>query len=116
MRGLLTGLLATATLGLQVLAAQQSPPDVTTAPVLVREVKPAYTREAMRKREQGRVGLALTVRPDGTVGKVRVTRHLSSQLDAEAVKAARQWRFKPGTKNGKAVAVETDAEMTFTLR
>jgi TonB family protein len=86
------------------------------APVLVNDVKPSYTAAAMAQRQQGRVLLAVTVNADGTVGKVRVTQHLSRELDAAAVKAARQWRFKPGTRNGKAVRVETAAEMTFTLR
>lgn len=95
-------------------AAQAS--DATVAPVLVKEVKPAYTRRALHEKQHGLVGLELTVLPDGTVGKVRVTKHLSRDLDAEAVKAAKQWRFKPGTKKGKAVPVETHAEMTFTLR
>jgi TonB family protein len=79
-------------------------------------VKPTYTAAALAQKQQGRVKLAVTVRPDGTVGKVRVTQHLSPELDAAAVRAAKQWRFKPATKNGKAVRVETDAEMTFTLR
>src|SRR4051812_45926709 len=102
MRRLLTGMFVAASLGAHVLAAPQSqtPKDVTTAPVLVKDVKPSYTPEAMQKKQQGRVGLALTVKPDGTVGKVKVTQHLSRELDAAAVKAAKQWRFEPGTKNG----------------
>lgn len=97
-------------------AASQQGRDVTTAPVLVRDVKPAYPRAAMAEKQQGRIQLMITVKSDGTVGKVRVTQPLSAQLDAAAVKAAKQWRFKPGTRNGKAVPVETAAEMTFTLR
>ena len=37
-------------------------------------------------------------------------------LDQQAVKAARQWKFKPGTKDGKAVPVRVSLEMTFTLK
>jgi protein TonB len=116
MKAMLTAMFLLATLGVQVLAISQQPTDVTTAPVLINDVKPSYTPEAMRKNRQGRVGLVLTVKPDGSVGKVRVTQRLSRELDAAAVKAAKQWRFKPGTKNGKPVPVKTDAEMTFTLR
>jgi len=36
-------------------------------------------------------------------------------LDAQAVIAARQWIFKPGTKDGQPVAVRVMIEMTFTL-
>ncbi len=96
-------------------AAQETTP-VTVAPVLVRDVKPVYPRSAMADRQQGRVVLALEVKTDGKVGDVRVVEPLSPALDAAAVKAARQWRFNPGTRNGKAVPVETTAEMTFSLR
>jgi TonB family protein len=39
------------------------------------------------------------VLPDGSVGRVAVVKSLDGSfgLDAEAVKAARQWRFTPGT-------------------
>jgi TonB family protein len=86
--------------------------DVTTAPVVVKEVKPDYPKGA----QQGTVVLSVTVKADGRVGDVRVDKSLTPKLDAEAVKAAKQWRFKPGTKNGKAVPVETKLEMTFTVR
>jgi len=37
-------------------------------------------------------------------------------LDLEAMKAARQWRFRPGTRLGEPVAVQVVIELTFTLR
>jgi TonB family protein len=90
--------------------------DVVTAPVVIKGGGPLYPPKAMVERQQGLVKLLVTVRPDGTVGNVRVTQHLSRELDAAAVKAAKQWRFKPGIKNGKAVPVKTAVDMTFTLR
>jgi protein TonB len=108
---LATGLAMTT---VSVSAARQG--DVTTAPVLVKDVKPSYPPRALAAKQHGRVLLTLTVKPDGTVGKVRVTEHLSEELDAAAVRAAKQWRFKPGTRNGKPVRVETNAEMTFAFR
>ena len=47
---------------------------------------------------------------------VRVTRSPDEELDQEAVKAARQWKFKPGTKDGRPVAVQVNIELTFTLK
>ena len=116
MKGLFTVMMLVVGVGACAVMAAPQGAAATTAPVLVRDVKPAYSAAAMAAREQGRVGLTLTVKPDGTVGRVRVTQGLSRELDAAAVKAAKQWLFKPGTKNGKPVAVETKAEMTFTLR
>jgi periplasmic protein TonB len=87
-------------------------------PVLVREVKPAYTADAMRAKIQGAVWLECVVLPDGSVGDVRVVRSLDSTfgLDQEAIRAAKQWRFQPGTRFGEPVPVLVTIELTFTLR
>jgi TonB family protein len=87
-------------------------------PRVLREVKPQYTAEAMRAKVQGTVLLECVVLPDGSVGRVDVVKSLDSTfgLDGEAVKAARQWRFQPGTRFGEPVAVLVTIELTFTLR
>jgi TonB family protein len=87
-------------------------------PTVVQEKKPAYTAEAMRAKVQGTVLLEAVVLPDGTVGPVEIVRSLDSTfgLDQEAVKAAKQWRFRPGTRFGEPVAVLVTIELTFTLR
>ena len=87
-------------------------------PRLLREVKPAYTADAMRAKIQGAVWLECIVLPDGTVGETRVIRSLDSTfgLDQEAIKAAKQWRFQPGTRFGEPVPVIITIELTFTLR
>ena len=87
-------------------------------PEVLKEVKPAYTAEAMRAKVQGVVWLECIVMPDGTVGDVRITKSLDAVfgLDQEAIKAARQWRFKPGMRQGLPVPVIITIELTFTLR
>ena len=87
-------------------------------PIVLQERKPQYTAEAMRAKVQGTVLLEAVVLPDGTVGPVEVVRSLDSTfgLDQEAVKAAKQWRFRPGTRFGEPVAVLVTIELTFTLR
>jgi len=86
-------------------------------PTVLKEVKPAYTAEAIRNRIQGTVLMAVVVLSDGTVGEVTVLRSLDTTfgLDAQAVLAAKQWLFNPGMKDGLAVAVRVTIEMTFTL-
>jgi protein TonB len=88
------------------------------SPIPIREVKPQYTAEAMRAKVQGTVWLQCIVMPDGTVGAVEIVRSLDSSfgLDQEAVKAAKQWRFRPGTRLGEPVPVRVTIELTFTLR
>ena len=87
-------------------------------PRLLREVTPRYTAEAMRAKVQGVVLVEAVVLPDGSVGDVTVVRSLDRVfgLDEEAIKAARQWRFLPGTRFGEPVAVLVTIELSFTLR
>ena len=96
-------------------------PDVdkgVTRPQVVTEVKPAYTPQAMKAKIQGTVWLTAVVLASGDVGDVTVLKSLDAEhgLDDEAVRAARQWKFKAGTKDGKPVPVEVTIEMTFTLK
>jgi TonB family protein len=89
-----------------------------TLPTVVSEVKPVYTQAAKDARIQGDVEIRTVVKADGTVGDVTVTKSLDKQygLDQAAVDATRQWKFKPGTKDGKAVPVQVDMQMRFTLK
>jgi TonB family protein len=94
------------------------PGNGVTLPRILREVKPAYTSDAMRAKVQGTVLLQCVVRPDGSVSDIQILRSLDSVfgLDQEAIKAARQWRFAPGTRMGQPVPVQITIELTFTLR
>jgi periplasmic protein TonB len=94
------------------------PGNGVTLPRVLKEVRPNYTSDAMRAKVQGVVMLECVVRPDGSVGDVQVIRSLDSTfgLDQEAIKAAKQWRFAPGTRMGEAVPVLISIELTFTLR
>lgn len=85
-------------------------------PVATSEVKPGYTPEARQAKIQGQVGVSCVVLPDGSVVDVKVIDPLDPGLDEEAIKSARQWRFKPGTKDGRPVPVRIELEFTFTLR
>lgn len=88
------------------------------SPRLLRSVRPNYTAEAMRAKVQGIVRLEGVVMSDGSVGDVKVTRSLDPTfgLDQEAIKAAKQFRFVPGTRFGEPVAVLVSFEIEFTLR
>jgi TonB family protein len=97
-------------------ARQERPVTDATMPTVVREVKPNYPESVKKERIQGIVTLNAVVKKDGTVGNVEVKKPLHPELDAEAVKAMKQWQFKPGTKEGKPVDVAVDVEMSFTLK
>jgi protein TonB len=42
-------------------------------------------------------------------------RSLGMGLDQKAIEAVRQWRFKPGMKNGMPVSVKVEVEVNFRL-
>ena len=89
-----------------------------TSPVVITEAKPKYTAEAMRARIEGIVEMEVIVLADGTVGPVRVVRSLDKELglDAQAMRAVKEWTFKPGRKDGQPVNVLVNIEMHFTVR
>jgi periplasmic protein TonB len=88
-----------------------------TPPRVIHAMKPSYTPGAMQARIQGEVLVSAIVRPDGTVTDVRVSRSLDRVfgLDEEALKAARQWRFKPATRSGQPVAVYITISVNFSM-
>ena len=91
--------------------------DGVSLPQVTRSVGPHYTSEAMRQRIEGKVVLSAVVLADGTVGDVTITESLDSLygLDDNAVKATKQWQFKPGMKDGRAVAVRVSVTSAFTM-
>lgn len=112
--------------GAQTAAAEQPWPPAgvirlekgVTAPKLIKESKPQYTADARRARIQGVVHVEAVIQTDGTVGAVRVSRSLDKEfgLDDQAVRAVKGWRFVPAQKDGGAVPVLVEIEMSFTLK
>jgi TonB family protein len=86
-----------------------------TAPKLLSKKEPAYSEEARKARLQGGIRLYIVVAEDGTPQNPRVLRGLGLGLDENAIEAVRQWRFQPGTKEGKPVRVAATVEVNFRL-
>ena len=94
------------------------PGDGVSLPVVVHEVKPEYTKQAMQEKIQGSVWMLVVVGSTGEVTDAQISRSLDKEfgLDDKAIEAAHQWKFKPGTKDGKPVPVRVTVEMRFTLK
>lgn len=107
-------------LGTAVVGAQEiySPGNGVSPPTVVKRVRAEYTQEAKDAHIVGSVLLETVVLASGNVGDVTVVRSLDPTygLDQQAVKSMKQWEFKPGTKDGKPVAVRINVEITFTLK
>ena len=86
-----------------------------SAPQLIYRVKPEYTEGAKKARGEGTVVLYCVVDVRGRVRNILVIQPVGFGLDDKAVEAVRQWKFKPGMKNGLPVNVAATIEVTFVL-
>jgi len=86
------------------------------APEILYKPLPNYTEEARKARAEGIVLIQAIVRKDGTVDSFKILRPLGYGLDESAIQTiASKWKFKPGTKDGQAVDVQANIEVTFRL-
>lgn len=65
---------------------------------------------------QGKVLVKFTVKSDGSISNIRVTKSVDPYLDKEAVRVVKSMpRWIPGTQDGKPVNVEYTLPITFKL-
>ena len=86
-----------------------------TAPALLFKKEPEYSEEARKAKYQGTVLLYIEVDPNGRATNIKVQRSLGLGLDEKAIEAVKQWKFKPGYKDGKPVTVAATIEVNFRL-
>jgi len=86
-----------------------------SAPQVLFRIDPDYSDEARKAKFQGTVVLEAVVGTDGNVYDVKVLRPLGLGLDEKAIEAVKKWKFKPGFKEGKPVAVRVAFEVNFRL-
>ena len=84
-------------------------------PSVVFKVEPEYSEEARKAKFQGTVVLTIVVDEKGNPRDLKVFRPLGLGLDQKAIEAVEKWRFKPGMKDGKPVAVMATVEVNFRL-
>ncbi len=89
--------------------------DGVTPPKPVYSPRPLYSKQAKKDKYQGYCFLSLVVGPDGKPYDVKVSRSIGEDLDEKAIEAVRNWRFEPGLKDGRPVAVAVDVEIKFVL-
>jgi protein TonB len=77
--------------------------------------EPQYTEEARRNQITGTVVLRAVFASSGEVVQVRAINSLPFGLTERAIAAARQIKFNPATKNGRAVSVYMNLEYNFNL-
>ncbi len=86
-----------------------------STPSVLHKVDPEYSEEARKAKYQGTVLLSVIVDEHGNVRDVRVLRPLGLGLDQKAIEAVVLWKFRPGRKDGRPVAVQATIEVNFRL-
>ena len=100
---------ATANLsGVKVLSVRQ-------AAERIKHVAPRYPPLARRVRAQGIVELRIIVDADGDVADVTGVKGLPHGLTDEAVRAVRQWKYRPAMVDGTPVESSLDVAVQFKL-
>ncbi len=101
-------------------SGKETPPRVMmpggiVAPHPIYDPDPQYSEEARKAKSNGQVLLLLVIGPDGLPHDIKVVAPLGDGLDEEAIDAVKKWKFEPGMKDGKPVAVPVMIEVDFRL-
>jgi len=86
-----------------------------SGPVPIYEPEAEFSEEARKAKFQGVVLVSLIVDEHGKPQNVHVARGVGMGLDAKAIEAVQQYRFKPGKENGKPVATYLNVEVNFEI-
>lgn len=86
-----------------------------SAPIPIFSPEPAYSEEARKAKFGGIVALWIVVDAQGIVRDIKIAKQLGMGLDEEAVKTVGTWKFKPAMRQGAAVPVRVQVEVSFRL-
>ena len=92
-----------------------APGGEVSTPILIAKYEPEYSDEARRAKLSGSVLLSVVVDENGIPRNIRIVRSLGLGLDQRAIDAVTRWRFRPGLRHGKPVAVQAAVEVIFRL-
>jgi TonB family protein len=89
-------------------------PEDLSQGLLLQKVPPSYPEQALKAGLQGAVVLQAWIDKDGSIRDLKLVNG-SLLLGQAAVKAVKQWRYKPYLRNGVAVEAETYVTVNFKL-
>lgn len=91
------------------------PPVLDRKPTVLAMFEPRYSEQARRDRISGAVTLQVEFQSNGSVGEVVVVNGLRSDLDRNAMEAARLTAFLPAVKGRQFETVWMPMEMSFNV-
>ena len=87
--------------------------DEIAEPAPLHKVDPKYPPTLMAEHVEGEVILYAVIRRDGSVDSIQVVRGIDPLLDANAVRALAQWKFRPAERQGEPVNLEAIVHIPF---
>ncbi len=92
------------------------PPITNRGAAILYQVPFRSTAESLKKNITGSLALTVELRPDGSVGEVRIVQGLGYGLDESAAEAARKIVFLPAVKERKFVTFYMPMTMSVSGR
>jgi TonB family protein len=92
-----------------------NPRDVTQKAKIISKPEPGYTEEARKNQISGTVTLRAVLSSSGAVTGIRPVSNLPYGLTEKAIAAARQIKFIPAQKDGRAVSQYVTIEYNFNI-
>ena len=80
---------------------------------LVRQPKPVYPENLAKALRQGNVVLIGRVDPSGTIQDCKLLTASHPDFVEPALKAVRDWKFKPATRNGRPISIAANIALRF---
>ncbi len=94
---------------------KEDAPDLA-GPMPLKKVDPKYPPELRSTHVDGEVVLYAIIRKDGNVDSIQLVKSIDPVLDANAMEALAQWKFRPAEKNGAPVDLEAVVYIPFRSR
>jgi TonB family protein len=94
-------------------SAPRTPSGELAGPAPLRKTDPKYPPTLANERIEGEVVLYAVIRKDGSVDSIQLVRGVDERLDANAMEALGQWKFRPGTRQGAPVELEAIVHIPF---
>jgi TonB family protein len=85
-------------------------------PIPLRKVDPKYPPELRASHVDGEVVLYAIIRKDGSVDSIQLVHSVDPHLDANAMEALTQWKFRPAEKHGEPIDLEAVVHIPFRSR
>jgi TonB family protein len=87
--------------------------DEVVPPTVLHRVEPEFSAEARQANFNGEVRVSLVVDEQGNATDIAVIDSPGLGLDEKIIEAVKQWKFKPGSKDGTPVASKATITVAF---